>query len=53
MAYKIDYDKEIRYILEYDLDENGKPIFGRWIKENQYIRKKKLKKLKKLTKKNE
>jgi hypothetical protein len=38
--------KEIRYIIEVEFDDNGKTIFGKWIKENQYNRKKKLEKIK-------
>jgi len=46
--------KEIRYIIQVEFDENGKTIFGKWIKENQYNRKKKLEEIdKKLKKKNE
>lgn len=38
---------KIEYILEYILDKNGKPIFGKWFKKNQYTRKKKLEQIKK------
>jgi hypothetical protein len=44
--------KETKYIIKYKLDENGKPVIGEWIREDIYIRKKKLNKIKKLIEKN-
>jgi len=40
-----DYKQE-RYIMEVITDDDGNKIFGEFIKESQYIRRKKLKKLK-------
>ena len=43
----------MEYIIFYTEDADGTARFSKWIKKSQYIRKKKLKKIKKLMKKNE
>jgi hypothetical protein len=40
--------KQVRYIITVDTDENGERTFGKAIREDKYIRRKKLNQLKKL-----